>query len=165
MKTLYLMRHAKASHDMQGITDIDRPLLEEGIETTRLVSGRLRDLKVHIKNIVSSPALRAKGTAELIAHSYGVEKDDIQVFQDLYKADIPAFEDCIYSLPDDWDHVLLVSHNPGISEFASQLADIPDNLPTAGLVSLSFDMEKWINLFAAKPVINFFLHPKEIKGN
>lgn len=164
MKTLYLMRHAKASHYMQGIADIDRPLLEEGIDTTRLVCAHLKDSKVHIKNIVSSPALRAKGTAEVIARSFGVDKDDIQIFNDLYKADIPAFEDCIYSLPDEWDHVILVSHNPGISEFAADLADIPENLPTSGVVSLAFDMEKWINLFAAKPVINFFLHPKELKS-
>lgn len=156
------MRHAKASHYMQGIADIDRPLLEEGIETTRLVCSHLKDLNLQIRNIVSSPAIRAKATAEIIAQSFGIANDDIQVFNDLYKADIPAFEDCIYSLPDEWEHVLLVSHNPGITEFAADMADIPGSLPTAGIVSLSFDMMKWINLFAAKPVINFFLHPKEI---
>lgn len=150
---------------MHGIADIDRPLLDEGIETTRLVIGHLKEKKVQIRNIVSSPAMRAITTAELIAKGFGVDKDDIQVFNDLYKADIPAFEDCIYSLPDEWDHVLLVSHNPGISEFAADLAVIPESLPTAGIVSLCFDMKKWINLCAAKPVINFFLHPKEIKGN
>jgi len=159
------MRHAKAFHYMHGIADIDRPLLDEGIETTRLVIGYLKEKKVQIRNIVSSPAMRAITTAELIAKGFGVDKDDIQVFNDLYKADIPAFEDCIYSLPDEWDHVFLVSHNPGISEFAAELAVIPESLPTAGIVSLCFDMKKWINLCAAKPVINFFLHPKEIKSS
>ncbi len=157
------MRHAKASHYLQGIADIHRPLLDEGVSATRLVADHLKKLKIHILHIVSSPALRATGTAETLANSFGVAKYDIQIYHDLYKADIPAFEDCIYSLPDEWDHVLIVSHNPGISQFAADLAGIRDDLPTAGLISLTFAMDKWINLFGVKPVINFFLHPKELK--
>lgn len=157
------MRHAKASHYLQGIADIHRPLLDEGVSATRLVADHLKKLKIHIRHIVSSPALRATGTAEAIAHSFGISKDDIQIYDDLYKADIPAFEDCIYSLPDEWEHVLIISHNPGISAFAADLAGIGDDLPTAGLISLSFVMDKWINLYAVKPVIDFNLHPKELK--
>lgn len=162
MKTLYLMRHAKASHNMHGIADIHRPLLDEGVAAARLVADRLKEIKINIRHIISSPALRAIGTAEAIANSFGLKKDDIQIYQDLYKADTPAFEDCIYSLPDEWDHILIVSHNPGISAFAADLAAIGEDLPTAGLVSLTFNMDKWINLFGVKPVLDFFLHPKEL---
>lgn len=157
------MRHAKASHYLQGIADIHRPLLDEGVSATRLVADHLKGLKINIRHIVSSPALRATGTAEAIAQSFSLAKDDIQVYHDLYKADIPAFEDCIYSLPDEWDHVLIVSHNPGISQFAADLAGISDDLPTAGLISLTFTMDKWINLFGVRPVVDFFLQPKDLK--
>ncbi len=160
MKTLYLMRHAKASRDIIGIKDIDRPLLLEGIEGTRRVVDHMKEKKIIIKHIVSSPALRAMETANVVAHAYGFRRDEILVYNELYRPDIIAFEDCIFSLPDDWDHVMLVSHNPGITNFAESLVTMDEAMHTAGVLSLSFPMDRWMNLYAALPVYNFFIHPK-----
>jgi phosphohistidine phosphatase len=162
MKTLYLMRHAKASRDIIGIGDIDRPLLLEGIEGTRRVVDHMIEKNIVIKHIVSSPALRAMETANIVAHGYGYSKDDILVYDELYKPDIIAFEDCIFSLADDWDHVMLVSHNPGITHFAESLVNMDEAVHTAGILSLSFPMDRWMNLYAALPIYNFFIHPKVV---
>ncbi|HLO90018.1 MAG TPA: histidine phosphatase family protein [Lentimicrobium sp.] len=164
MKTLYLMRHARASKDMNGITDYDRPLLMEGIENTQKMTDHLKSLKITIKHIVTSPAKRAMKTATTVAHGYGIRREDILSYDELYKPDIPAFEDCIFSLPDDWDHVMLVSHNPGISDFADSLIRIEESMPTGSIISISFDMDRWINLYASPPLLNFFLQPKQINA-
>jgi len=157
MKTIYLMRHAKSSKDIFGITDIERPLLLEGIENTKQTTEHLKKINVIIRNIVSSPAKRAYETASVVAQGFGVKKDDILTYDELYKPDIPAFEDCLFSLPDDWDHVLLVSHNPGITEFAESLYRIGESMPTGSILALSFEMDKWINLYASIPEMKFYL--------
>lgn len=163
MKTLYLMRHAKASQNMFGVSDIDRPLLTEGIEDSRRMAFHLMDLHIKIKHIVSSPAKRALSTAEVVAHAFNIETEDILVYDELYKADIPAFEDCLFSLPDDWDHVMLVSHNPGITQFAGSLTKLYESLPTSAILSLTYDIPRWLNLYTATPVHNFLISPKDIQ--
>lgn len=151
------MRHARSSKDLFGITDIERPLLLEGIEKTRQTTEHLKKINIIIRNIVSSPAKRAYETALVVAQGFGIKKDEILTYDELYKPDIPAFEDCLFSLPDDWDHVLLVSHNPGITEFADSLYQIGDAMPTGSILSLSFDMDKWINLYASIPEKKFYI--------
>ncbi len=162
MKTLFLMRHAKSVQDLNGIADIDRPLLQEGINGAHKLADHLKSEKIHVRHIVSSPAKRAIATTEIIAKTFGIGKDDILVYDELYKADIPAFEDCIYSLPDDWDDVMLVSHNPGITQFARNLAHLDEPMPTSGVLSLSFNMDRWLNLYSSPPVFNFLMQPKNL---
>jgi phosphohistidine phosphatase len=162
MKTLYLMRHAKSVQDLNNIADIDRPLMHEGVDNTHTMADYLKSEKIKIRHIVSSPAKRAIATAEIMAREFGIGKDGILTYDELYKPDIPAFEDSIFSLPDDWDHVLLISHNPGITQFAMSLVHPGETMPTAGILSLSFEMERWINLYASPPVFNFFIQPKSI---
>lgn len=164
MKTLYLMRHAKSSRDMFGISDIERPLLMEGIEDTQRIGMHLKSLKIGIRHIVSSPAKRAMKTATTIAAGFGIKRDEILVYNDLYKPDIPAFEDCIFSLPNDWDHVLLVSHNPGISDFAQSLLNGLESMPAGSLLVIACDTDSWINLYAAPRQLKFFLLPDQLNA-
>lgn len=164
MKTLYLMRHAKASQNMFGISDIDRPLQTEGIEDSRRMAFHLMDMHIKIKHIVSSPAKRAMATAEVIAQAFNIETEEILVYDELYKADVPAFEDCLFSLPDDWDHVMLVSHNPGITQFAGSLTKLDESMATSAILSLSYDIPRWLNLYAATPIHNFHITPKDIQS-
>lgn len=163
MKTLYLLRHAKSSKDINGIADIDRPLMVEGTENTKLVARKLNKSNIHIMHMVSSPAVRAFDTAKLFGAEFGIPKDDILIYHELYKPDIPAFEDCIFSLPDEWDHVVIVSHNPGISDFASSLLKKDYDMATASIIAASFDIDKWINLYIGVPKFKFYLKPVDIK--
>lgn len=162
MKTLYLMRHAKSSWDHPEMADIKRPLLQEGIDSTKKVVDYFRQNHINIKHIASSPAVRTIETAKLITHGLRLSHDSIDVFDDLYRADTSAFENCIFSLPDDWDHVLMIGHNPGISNFAHGFMAEKEEIPTAGVLSVSFNIEKWIHLYTAPPILNFFIHPKKL---
>jgi len=157
------MRHAKSSWNHPEMTDMERPLLQDGIDSIQKVVDYFRQNHVNIKHIASSPAVRAMETAKLVAHGFKLPEESIDVFDDLYRADISAFENCIFSLPDDWDHVLMIGHNPGISNFAQGFMAEKEEIPTAGVLSVSFNIEKWIHLYTAPPIFNFFIHPKKLQ--
>jgi phosphohistidine phosphatase len=62
---LYLVRHASAS-DIAA-SDAERELTREGREEARIVGAALAELGVKPASILSSPLLRARQTAEIIA--------------------------------------------------------------------------------------------------
>ena len=64
MKTILLMRHAKAEPGVPGQKDFDRPLAERGNEDALRMGRALAKTGEVPDAIVSSPAARAKQTAE-----------------------------------------------------------------------------------------------------
>jgi phosphohistidine phosphatase len=67
---LYLVRHAKAA---PGDPDELRPLTAEGREQARLLAGRLAAEQPEA--VVTSPLLRARETAELLARACGLQAE------------------------------------------------------------------------------------------
>ncbi len=154
MKTLYLMRHAKAYQERDKYKDFDRPLTSQGIEDTKRIAAQLKTQNVEIKNIVCSPSVRTKETASALASELGIAKNTILMDDSLY--DSVDIEDCVFSLPDEWDHALLIGHNPSITQFASQLTTIYESIPTAGVIGVVINIDKWSDLFSvtATPKLN-----------
>lgn len=74
MKTVILIRHAKSSWDSGVANDFDRPLNERGKHDAPMMAKRLADKKIKIDAFISSPAKRAKKTAEEFAEAYGVKE-------------------------------------------------------------------------------------------
>ena len=64
-KTLLIIRHAKSSWDIGTLTDFERPLNERGKRDAPEMAARLKKRNIKIDAFVSSPAKRAKKTAEL----------------------------------------------------------------------------------------------------
>ena len=67
MKTLIVVRHAKSSWAEPGLSDFDRPLNERGKKDGPNIAKRLKKRNIAIDLFVSSPAKRAKRTADLFA--------------------------------------------------------------------------------------------------
>ena len=85
MKTLLILRHAKAVSKNPSLSDHDRPLDKLG-ENDALHMGKLmKDKDIIPSFIISSTALRAKTTAELVAKGCGYQ-GDIVLNQSLYEA-------------------------------------------------------------------------------
>ena len=76
-KTLLLIRHAKSSWDVGTLNDFERPLNDRGKKDAPMMARRLLDKKVSIDAFVSSPAKRAKKTAELFSSAYGNSEEDV----------------------------------------------------------------------------------------
>ena len=74
MKTLLLIRHAKSSWDNATLSDFERPLNERGKYDAPLMAKKLKDKKIEIDAFVSSPAKRAKKTAEIFMHEFEVKE-------------------------------------------------------------------------------------------
>lgn len=162
-KTLLLIRHAKSSWDSLTLSDFDRPLNERGKNDAPKMAKGLLKRKVKIDAFISSPAKRAKKTAEYFAKEYGRKEDDIIFVSALYDESIKDFELTIKEIDDRHECVALFSHNPGITAFANQLikdANI-DNMPTCSVFAVKANIDKWKDFSRAKKDYLFFDYPKK----
>ncbi len=118
---IYFLRHASAgSHKSNLAADERRPLDPEGIEQCGSIGRALAAMDVKVDSVVSSPLKRAIQTAELVAREIGYE-DKIESSDALRPdADYRAFQQLLQSHANK-DELMVVGHNPTLSEFLSLL--------------------------------------------
>lgn len=161
MKTLILVRHAKSTHSFGFSSDFERPLNDRGFRDASDMGKRLFKKKIRIDQFVSSPAVRAKTTAELFAAEYNRKMREIHFVPTLYHADPNQFSEVIKALTDGCEHVAVFSHNPGITEFASSLTDTHiDQMPTCSVFAVSAEIEHWNDFAQAEKQFLFFYKPE-----
>lgn len=161
MKTLLLIRHAKSSWDDAGISDFDRPLNDRGKKDAPRMAERLHERGIRIDAFISSPAKRARKTAEHFVKQYKKDEEDIIFKTELYMAGEEAFNEVLTKMDNRYDCVAIFSHNPGLTDFANTLTDATiDNIPTSGIFAVSIDTEKWSKFKEAKKQFLFFDYPK-----
>lgn len=161
-KILLVVRHAKSSWDVGTLTDFERPLNERGKKDAPVMAKRLVDRNIPVDAFVSSPAKRAKKTAELFCETCGKPEDAIVFISMLYHATMEVFYEVVEHLDDSFNTVALFSHNPGITEFVNTLTDDIhiDNLPTCGIYAIQVNVKKWAEFKKAKKEFLFFDYPK-----
>jgi phosphohistidine phosphatase len=160
-KTLLIIRHAKSSWDIGTLNDFERPLNDRGKKDAPEMAKRLKERNVLIEAFITSPAKRAKKTAEYFIEGYGRDKDDIIFISKLYHAPAEVFYEVAEALPDHFNTIAVFSHNPGISEFVNQLTDDVrlDNMPTCGVFAVTFT-GRWKDFKKTKKQFLFFDYPK-----
>jgi phosphohistidine phosphatase len=161
VKTVFIIRHAKSDQSFFG-NDFERPLNERGKNDAPMMAKRLKHKQVAIDAFVSSPAKRAKKTAEFFAKEYGKDENDILFISALYHAPAPVFYEVISTMPDDLAAIAVFAHNPGITNFINSLAEDTsiDNMPTCGIFSVRADIANWKEFAKAKKEFVFFDYPK-----
>jgi phosphohistidine phosphatase len=163
-KTLLLIRHAKSSWEGDNIADFERPLNERGKRDAADMAQRLMKKKQVIDLFVSSPAKRAKRTAEYFAREFKVDEDKILFIPRLYHAARLDFIETIQEFKDSVAQVAIFSHNPGITEFASSLTSTHiDNMPTCAIVSFKIMTDRWVGFEKAEKSFLYFDYPKSGK--
>ncbi len=164
MKTLYLARHAKSSWKVQGLTDFERPLNEKGNKTAPFMGALLKKLNAVPERIVTSTAVRALSTAQYFAHEFGYSQQEIELKQELYLANVINIIQIVQKFDDSYNSAMVVAHNPGISDTASLLTGgFPEDMPTAAVVALTFDVDEWKAVEVGKGKILFYEFPKKHK--
>lgn len=143
IKTLYLVRHAKAIKGFPGIEDIDRPLHETGIMESYLIASGLLKQGEFPSRIVSSPAARAISTALIFQRVLRVPDEQISVNARLYEADINDLFEIVSGLDDRDQSVMLFGHNPSFTQYASKMDAAIAHIATAALVRFDFEVVKW----------------------
>jgi phosphohistidine phosphatase len=92
--------------------------------------------------ILCSSAKRAHKTAEAIAEASGYE-GEIHLSRDLYAAPPEAYLEALQGLPDAYERVMVVGHNPGLEELLDVLTGESASLPTAALAQVGLNIEHW----------------------
>lgn len=144
MKTLTIVRHAKSSWDNPGLSDRDRPLNKRGKRDAPAMGARIREHGIRPSLVVSSPAKRAWSTARIIAAEIAYPIEFLQRERSLYHASVDEILDVIAAQDEGFNNLMLVGHNPGLTEFANFLSPgLTNNLPTAGVVAVEIDRDDW----------------------
>ena len=160
MKKIYLIRHAKSSWKDESLSDFTRPLSKHGRKNAPFMAKLLNKKKIFPDAIVSSPALRAKETAELLAGHIGFAKP-IAFDERLYEASSEEIESVIRSIDDACDSAFVVGHNPGLNDFASQYVGFDENIVTCGIVEIAFKCERFADISPANAEFIAFEYPKK----
>jgi phosphohistidine phosphatase len=161
MKKIYLLRHAKSSWDDSSMSDFDRPLNDRGLKDTPVMGKRLKEKGILPDLIISSPAVRALTTCQQIAQILGYALDKIKIDKRVYHATEHQLKSILQECGGEFRSVMMVGHNPGLTEFANRLTDNPiDNIPTCGAVVIDLEVAAWKDVAWDCGELEFFDFPK-----
>jgi len=118
-----------------------------------------RDVKPDL--LISSPALRALTTAQLIAEEVGYKRKDIVVDNRLYASGPDDLLAVIRALDKKLDRVMLVGHNPEFTDLAHRLSSEIIDMPTSAVAEFDFDTKAWSDVGEVGPVKAVLDYPRK----
>jgi phosphohistidine phosphatase len=161
MKILLMVRHAKSSWKDPSLVDHQRPLNKRGQKTAPEMGRRLQKRGVRPDVIVSSDAIRAVDTAVAMAKIMGARPKAIRQIPELYHGSPDRILTVVQQFDDRWERVMLVGHNPGLTDMVNRLTPDPiANIPTAGVVELRFNTRSWRSIDRDNLEFSWFDFPK-----
>ncbi|MDQ3473639.1 MAG: histidine phosphatase family protein [Acidobacteriota bacterium] len=161
MRTLLLMRHAKAGPSTAGVADFDRPLLEEGRIAAALIGSFLKREKLTVDLAISSPAIRSRETIEAVLQAAGMSLE-VCADQRLYEGGSLLLLEVLSEADNDLRTVLLVGHNPVLEDLVQHLTGENVHLSAATLTHVELDAEKWSEIHGAKHKLCRVVQAKEL---
>ena len=151
MKQVIFLRHAKSSWEI-AVEDRHRPLQEKGIRAAAAVANHWLTFFLSADALLSSPANRAFHTAAILAHAIEYPFEKFHVQENLYTFSSQAIVRAVQQLDPRWDKVILVGHNPALSDAADYLSVKPTpELKTADWISLTFVENSWEAIARGEP--------------
>lgn len=124
------------------MTDWQRPLNDRGLRDAPRAGTWLREHSRIPDLIITSDAVRARTTAELVATSAGYARD-IVVDPSLYHARPADVLAVLTNVKEPAPTVMIVGHNPGLEELVPLLTGEHHALKTTALVCLSMAIDRW----------------------
>ena len=165
MKTLHLIRHAKSSWKDPGLTDIERPLNGRGRRACGSMAQHIVEAGCDFEVVFCSPAQRAVETITRLAEALEEVEVEPQLDRRLYTFDSRALLQWCQTLPETFANVVLVGHNPAITELTNALCHTDlENVPTCGYVQIGVNDTSWSELEPGDGILNRFLYPKKFEG-
>ena len=145
---LTLVRHAEAgSEHGSRIRDCDRPLTERGRSDAIGLGAFRADLDFHPDGVWTSDAERALATATILSESMALVPGALDVRSSLYLAHLSTLRELIREADADIHELMIVGHNPGLSELWDWLCDKHGfGLSTCGVARLELKISRWSQL-------------------
>lgn len=166
MRKLILTRHAKSSWDDPLLGDHDRVLNARGRASAPQIATWLRDAGHCPDEVISSTAVRAIETTQLMCDIFGFA-GEMDLRGGLYHASSDAILKHLSRA--SGETVLIVGHNPGIADFAHRLiSGTPDHprfsdYPTGATLVAAFDGVTWKDVrFGAMQYLDFRI-PRDLE--
>lgn len=161
IKELLIIRHAKSSWSEPGCDDWQRPLAPRGERAAPLMGQRIAQRGWLPERLVSSTALRAQQTGQLLAEAMGLGQQQICLDERIYTAGPQEWLKVIRDQPDEFQRVALIGHNPAIEQLARQLFALQaQKVPTAAVIYARFTIASWQQADAACAELLDFDYPK-----
>ena len=161
MRTLYLLRHAKSSWKDVNLADFDRPLSGRGRKACETVGLFLKEKEISFDLVVSSPAVRARQTIELVLRTAKM-RPELRFDERIYEATPARLLELVSQIENESKAVLLVGHNPGMQELLLLLTGQNEEYPTAALTKIAFKNLKWNEVGNKKGNLEWIVRPKEL---
>ena len=157
MKTLLILRHAKSSWNHPELSDYDRPLNARGKRDAPRMGKHLRQVELIPDRILTSSAKRARKTANKVAKScrYTGKVKKIDAFYDA----VPGiYFETLRALPDKYQRVMVVGHNPTMEQLVTYLTGEIERMPTAALAHIELPIQRWddLNLYTKGTLVNLW---------
>ncbi len=156
------MRHAKSSWNDSSLSDFERPLNERGLKAAPLMGETMKEKGFLPEIIVSSPAKRARETAELVKSSAQIPAK-IEFDERIYEARVSTLLQVVSGLSDEKDSAIIFGHNPGFEGLVGVLTGNFQPMPTAALAVIELEIESWSEVLPECGSLREFLRPKELE--
>jgi phosphohistidine phosphatase len=146
-RIIVLARHARAEKGEPGQHDRERKLTDAGRDEVHRGVLALKGLGIEPEILLTSDAPRAMETALMMAEGLGLKPESLIPEPVLYGASPFDIVSLIRSVGDNRHCVMVCGHNPDISETGIFLTgDMSINLPTGGILILSYGGSSWEKL-------------------
>jgi len=152
MKTLIFVRHGEAGYEAEN--DFKRPLTQLGKSQAEQVAMLLLAHQIKPSAILCSSAVRTIETCGIICQKLKIETNEVQTFLKFYSKGFETYIDEIIALDNAIDSVMIVGHNPAISQLVNYFCkDEIIHMKPGVMVAISFDFEDWNLIFSTSSTI------------
>ncbi|RSK38524.1 SixA phosphatase family protein [Mangrovimonas spongiae] len=158
MKNLIIVRHGKSSWKYD-VDDFYRPLKQRGENDAQIIAQELEKRGYSPDLVLSSDAVRAKTTAKIFS---SVLNFDFKLNHSLYDFSGRQVLEVVHSCDNSIGTLMVFGHNYGLTSIINTLGNkYIDNLPTSGLVVMSFETDNWKSIQNGHTVLTLF--PKNFR--
>ena len=142
MKTLLILRHAKSSWNYPELSDYDRPLNARGKRDAPRMGKHLREQGLIPDRVLTSSAKRARKTASRVAKACGYT-GKVKKLEAFYDTVVGVYFETLQTLPDKYERVMVVGHNPTMEQLVGYLTRQARRMPTAALAHIELPIQHW----------------------
>jgi phosphohistidine phosphatase len=130
---LFLFRHAEAEDVSPTGSDFDRRLTDVGIARTHAAGKVLRRLDVKPTQLLTSPLVRARQTAAILAEALNTESIVREALGNDFS--LAALEMLMHDVPHDGS-LMCVGHEPSLSYITGQITAAHIAMKRGGMVRI-----------------------------
>ena len=162
-KTLLVMRHAKSSWKVPGLTDHQRTLNKRGKRDAVQMAQFLESAQIEISRVVASNACRADQTAKALIKTMDcLTPAQLESRKDFYLAAPQTYLNYLKELDDSVSTVILIGHNPGLESLVQHLGGRWETMATAAIACFDCSASSWSDAKPSSFRLDHMWRPKDV---